>query len=185
MRSSILVLCLSATSSAFAPASVNRINKHASFPSSLLATADDTKMDITVSLPGSRGDLLANLKLNPVLSTKSTLVEVRYAVPFGLDVQPKKGLAVCTKDGPGGEQVNDVLRFTSQWSLGLPRGDGLITQGAAFAGGLSWQCSLFDVMKANSWEEVVEALTSNTLDRTDEVVLIFERSLEGTPPELE
>jgi len=31
-------------------------------------------------------------------------------------------------------------------------------------------------MKAKRWEEVVEKLVSNTKERTDEVVLIFERS---------
>jgi hypothetical protein len=36
---------------------------------------------------------------------------------------------------------------------------------------------LFDVAKANSFEEVVEALVSNTEERTDEVTLIFERAL--------
>lgn len=39
------------------------------------------------------------------------------------------------------------------------------------------QVSLFDVMKAKSWDAVVEALLSNTQQRTDEVVLIFERPL--------
>lgn len=60
-----------------------------------------------------------------------------------------------------------------------------MTTAAAFSGGLSWQCSMFDVMKAKQWEQVVQALTSNTASRTDEVVLIFERPLEGTAPELQ
>ena len=38
---------------------------------------------------------------------------------------------------------------------------------------------MFDVLQAKSWEQVVEALVSNTEDKTDEVVLIFERALEG------
>lgn len=37
---------------------------------------------------------------------------------------------------------------------------------------------MFDVLQANAWEQVVEALVSNTEDKTDEVVLIFERPLE-------
>ena len=58
--------------------------------------------------------------------------------------------------------------------------------GVAFGGGLKWQCSMFNVVTAKAWEQVVEALTSNTQDRTDEVVLIFERPLDGViPPELQ
>ena len=88
-------------------------------------------------------------------------------------------MAVCTKDGPGGERVGDVLRYTSQWTLGLPRGDGVITTAMSFSGGISWQCSMFDVMRARRLEEVVEALTSNVQSRTDEVVLLFERPIGG------
>jgi hypothetical protein len=51
------------------------------------------------------------------------------------------------------------------------------TTAASFAGGLSWQCSLFNVVKAKAWGQVVEALTSNVPERTDEVVLIFERTI--------
>lgn len=50
-----------------------------------------------VDLPGE--GLAANMKFAPVLDVPSEIVEVRYAVPFGLDVAPKEGLAVCTKDG--------------------------------------------------------------------------------------
>lgn len=39
------------------------------------------------------------MKFPPILDVPSEIVEVRYAVPFGLDVAPKEGLAVCTKDG--------------------------------------------------------------------------------------
>lgn len=141
-----------------------------------LSMASTDPYEITFDMPGSSG-MIANLKMESVVSGESELVEVRYGLPFGLDVSPKDGLAVCTKDGSGGEKVNDVLRYTSQWSLGLPRGDGLMTTAASFAGGLQWQCSMFDVTRAKSWEQVVEALTSNVPDRTDEVVLIFERPL--------
>lgn len=61
------------------------------------------------------------------------------------------------------EKVGDVLRYTSQWSMGLPGGDGLAAT-AAFTGlGPTWQCSMFDVMKAKNWEQVVAALTSNVV----------------------
>jgi hypothetical protein len=99
-------------------------------------------------------------------------------------VEAKENLAICTKAGTNGEQVNDVLRYTSQWRLDLPRGDGIVSTVSNFAGGLSWQCSMFNVMKSQSWEEVVEALTSNTDSRTDEVVLLFERATGGSAPDL-
>ena len=80
-----------------------------------------------------------------------------------------------TQDGAGGERVGDVLRFTTRWSLGLPQGGGLVSTAASFGGAIGWQLSLFDVAKARNFDEVVEALTSNTEDRTNQVTLIFER----------
>lgn len=130
-----------------------------------------------VDLPPTGSGLSAKMKFEPVLDVPSEIVEVRYRVPFGLDVAPKNNYAVCTKDGPGGEKIGDVLRYTSQWTLGLPRGDGVITTAMSFSGGISWQCSMFDVMRAKRWEDVVAALTSNVEQRTDEVVLLFERPL--------
>ena len=145
-----------------------------------------TVFELTIDLPPSNSDLQAVMGIDPILSVPSELVVVRYRVPFGLNVEPSKNLAVVTKAGPGGEQPGDVLRYCSQWTLGLPKGDGLVTTAAAFSGGLSWQCSMFNVVKAKAWEQVVQALTSNTDARTDDVVLIFERALDGvTPPELQ
>jgi hypothetical protein len=135
--------------------------------------------EIEVALPPTNSGLVAQMKIEPVLSGDSEIVEVRYKLPFGLDVAPKNNLAVCTKDGLGGEKVGDVLRYTSQWKMGLPPGNGLVSTAASFAGGLSWQCSMFDVARATKWEAVLEALTSNVPSRTDEVVLIFERPLGG------
>ena len=59
--------------------------------------------------------------------------------------------------------------------MGLPRGDGIITTVGSFGGAIGWQCSMFDVGRAKNFEEVVEALTSNVEQRTDECVMIFER----------
>ena len=142
-----------------------------------LHMAGDDTFELEVKMPPSTSDLQAQLKIKSIISGPSKLIEVRYKLPFGLDIQPQKGMAVCTKDGAGGEKVGDVLRFSSQWTMGLPRGNGLISTAASFSGAIGWQCSLFDVMQAGQWEEVVEALTSNTPQRTDEVVLIFERAL--------
>jgi hypothetical protein len=182
MRVLALILWLPLFGSAFLTVSPPR-NRVLSKQIIWAANDDSQSMEMYVTLPGSMA-ITAQLKVDPILSVPSELVEVRYKLPFGLDVAPMKNLAVCTKDGSGGERVNDVLRFTSYWSIGLPAGNGLVTTAASFAGGVSWQCSLFDVMKAKSWEQVVQALTTNTKERTDEVVLIFERALEGVAPEL-
>lgn len=173
-------LLLASTCQAFVPASSSAPRLHGHVQ--LDATSSDNMFEVTVAMPskGSSSGLQANLKIAPVLDVPSEIVEVRYQVPFGLNVEPQKGLAVCTKEGAGGEKVGDILRYSSQWTLGLPRGDGIATQAAAFAGGLSWQCTMFNVLKAGSWEEVVEALVSNEQSRTDEVVLLFERPLEGS-----
>eukprot|EP00587_Corethron_hystrix_P013712 CAMPEP_0113324750 /NCGR_PEP_ID=MMETSP0010_2-20120614/17249_1 /TAXON_ID=216773 ORGANISM="Corethron hystrix, Strain 308" /NCGR_SAMPLE_ID=MMETSP0010_2 /ASSEMBLY_ACC=CAM_ASM_000155 /LENGTH=143 /DNA_ID=CAMNT_0000184225 /DNA_START=261 /DNA_END=692 /DNA_ORIENTATION=+ /assembly_acc=CAM_ASM_000155 len=138
---------------------------------------DRTPFEVNVAIPPSNSGLQAQMKIPPILPGPSELIEVRYGLPFGLDVAPSGGMAVCTKDGAGGEKVGDVLRYTSNWTMGLPRGDGIVSTVASFSGGVGWQCSLFNVMKAQSWEEVVEALTSNVQTRTDEVLLLFERPL--------
>eukprot|EP00980_Cylindrotheca_fusiformis_P031613 scaffold26688_cov137-Cylindrotheca_fusiformis.AAC.2 len=144
---------------------------------SALSESSTTSFDVEVDMPPSGSNLKATLKIEPILDVPSEIVEVRYKVPFELSVEPKKNLAVCTKDGEGGEKVGDVLRYTSQWTMGLPQGDGIATTAAMFAGGVSWRCSLYNVMKAKSWDQVVEALVSNVESRTDEVVLLFERPL--------
>jgi hypothetical protein len=134
--------------------------------------------EISVDMPPSNSGLQANMKFKSILTGPSEIIQVRYKLPFGLDVAPKDNLAVCTKDGPGGEKVGDILRYTSQWTMGLPAGGGIAATVASFSGGgLGWKCTLFDVMKAPSWEIVVEALTSNVSSRTDEIVMIFERPL--------
>mmetsp|Transcript_4800 Transcript_4800/g.12072 ORF Transcript_4800/g.12072 Transcript_4800/m.12072 type:complete len:209 (-) Transcript_4800:1622-2248(-) len=145
---------------------------------SALFMAEDQAFELTIDLPGT-GALSAQMKFKSVLDGPSEVVEVRYKLPFGLNVEPKNNFAVCTKDGAGGEKVGDVLRYTSQWTLGLPRGDGVMTTAMSFAGGIGWQCSMFDVMRAGKWEDVVEALTSNEENRTDQVILLFERPLPG------
>ena len=117
-----------------------------------------------------------NLKFKPMFA-ESEAVVVKYALPFGLNVENKGGRAVVTKGGSGGEQEGDVLRYCTEWTMGLP--GGAASPGAtvaSFSGaGLSWQLGLFDVRKATSWDDVVTALTSNTPERTQEVTLVFER----------
>ncbi len=130
--------------------------------SKLLVLKDaSTVVELSIAMPPSGSGLQANMRIQPILSVPSEIVEVRYKVPFGLDVAPKNQLCICTKDGAGGEKEGDVLRYTSQWILGLPSGDGLVSTAASFSGSVSWQCNMFNVLKARSWEQVVEALTSN------------------------
>lgn len=169
----------------FYVANNNLMTNRRSYKNVQQISAARDSFQLQFDMPPSGSGIQAAMKIDPILSVPSELVIVRYKIPFGLDVSPMKGYAVCTKDGPAGEKVNDILRFTSQWTMGLPQGDGLLTTAASFAGGLKWQCTMFDVVKAKAWEQVVQALTSNVVSRTDEIVLIFERSLEGIPPELQ
>ena len=71
--------------------------------SSLGIWAEDSPFELMVELPGGKG-LSAQMKLQPVLDVPSEIVEVRYSLPFGLNVEPKNNLAICTADGPGGEK---------------------------------------------------------------------------------
>ena len=101
----------------------------------------------------------AEVKLPPVLES-SDIVVVRYRLPFGLDAAPdaSTGQVTVTKDGAGGEKVGDILRQTTYW-----RGK---------------QPGLFDVSKnAGNFDTVIQALVSNDLSVTDEIVLVFERPL--------
>ena len=123
--------------------------------------AQEELLETEFKMPPSTSGTVARLKFPSVFQEPSEIIEVRYGLPFGLNVEPQNNLAVCTKDGAGGEKVGDVLRYTSQWTMGLPQGDGIISTAASFSGGISWQCSMFDVLKAKDWPRVVEALTSN------------------------
>ena len=125
------------------------------------AAVGDNKFELTVDLPPSGSGLQAQMKLKPILSVPSEIFVVRYKIPFGLDVEPRNNLAVCTKDGPGGEKVGDVLRFTTQWKLGLPSPDSVMASFSSISGGVSWQVSFFNVVEADNWDDVVEALVSN------------------------
>jgi hypothetical protein len=149
------------------------------------SNTNSNTFQLTIDLPPSNSDVQVQMTIESILSVPSELIVVRYKVPFGINIEPKKQFAYVTADGPGGERIGDILRYTSQYTMGLPRGDGIGTTFASFAGGLKWQCSMFNIMSVNKWEQVMQALLSNTIDRTDEVVFIFERPLNGVvPPEL-
>ena len=171
MLKSTLTFAMLAGTSSFMPVPAREVIR----PSTGLRMAT---FEFMIDMPPIEKGLKAQIQIDPVLDVPSEVVEVRYKLPFGLNAEPQKNYCVVTKDGAGGEKVGDVLRFTSQWTMGLPRGDGILTTAASFSGGVAWQCSLFDVMQAGRWEDVIEALTSNVESRTDEIVLIFERPLE-------
>lgn len=156
--STILVLMLASLSRTVA--FVTPIASHSQHTSTRLF-AEEELLETEFSMPPTNSNVVARLRFPPVFSEPSEIVEVRYKLPFGLNVEPKNNLATVTADGPGGEKVGDVLRYTSQWTMGIPQGDGLVTTAASFSGAISWQCSMFDVMKAKDWPRVVEALTSN------------------------
>lgn len=59
----------------------------------------------------------------------------------------------------------------------LPGGESMMDTVASFGGMLSWKMGLFDVAKAKDWDELVDKLVSNTPERTDEVILVFERPI--------
>ena len=104
----------------------------------------------------------AEVKLPPLLDN-SEIVVVRYFLPFGLDAAPDTvtGEVVVTKDGKGGEKVGDILRQTTYW-----RGPS--------------SPAILDVskkMKTSGFDTVVQALISNDLSVTDEIVLVLERPL--------
>ena len=120
----------------------------------------------------------ARIKWQPIFAA-SEAVGVTYPLPFELNVEQKGGLAVVTKDGPGGEKAGDVLRYCSEWKI-APKGQGsggALETMAAFSGLMEWKVGVFDVNKAKAWDEVVEALTSNEKSRTDQIVLAFEREV--------
>ena len=64
----------------------------------------------------------ARIRWQPIFAA-SEAVGVTYPLPFELNVEQKGGLAVVTKDGPGGEKAGDVLRYCSEWKI-APKGQG-------------------------------------------------------------
>lgn len=102
----------------------------------------------------------AEMSFQPLL-VESELVVVRYALPFGLNAEPRGRVVAVTKDGPGGEQVGDIVRFCTKWTDREP--------------------SLFDCCKCmerqlqNSFDQVIAALVTNDGTYADEMVLVLER----------
>ena len=199
-RCSLLVLALLAHA-ALALVASPRLAPPRSAPRHAAVTAQEREpLSLTVDLkPLGK----ARIRWQPIFAA-SEAVGVTYPLPFELNVEQKGGLAVVTKDGPGGEKAGDVLRYCSEWKI-APKGQGsggALETVASFSGRkphhspatsrhparprlsacnwravMEWKVGIFDVNKAKGWEEVVEALTSNEKSRTDQIVLAFEREV--------
>lgn len=151
----------------------------------MLATStsfQDGKKIVTCTMPLGKGYEDLEVQFRPLFANSEFIV-VSYAVPFGLNVEkpPKNFPApMVTKDGPGGEKVGDVLRATTCFSQGF-QAAGAASDIAAFAGNIKWRRSVFDATGAQ-WEQTVQALVSNTAERTDSVTLVFEREVDEPEP---
>ena len=64
-----------------------------------ISQTKDEFLEIELNVPPKRSGVIARLKFPPVFPGPSELIEVRYDLPFGLNVEPKENLAICTKDG--------------------------------------------------------------------------------------
>lgn len=71
----------------------------------------------------------------------------------------------------------DVLRATTSWSQGFSAA-GATSDIMMFAGNIKWRKSIFDTAGA-PWQQTVDALLSNTAERSETVTLVFERELSG------
>eukprot|EP01041_Mallomonas_annulata_P005295 gene5295-10588_t len=103
----------------------------------------------------------------------SEFIVITYAVPFSLNVEPKQGMAIVTKDGKNGEQVGDIMRATTCFSQGFVAA-GAATDIMAFAGNVKWRKGIFETSGA-PWSQILDALLSNTPDKTTDVTIVFER----------
>ncbi|MGK3734726.1 MAG: hypothetical protein ACI90V_001565 [Bacillariaceae sp.] len=77
--------------------------------SEISQTADEL-LEIELNVPPKRSGVIARLRFPPVFPGPSELIEVRYNLPFGLNVEPQDNLAKCTKDGTGGGKFLDSNR---------------------------------------------------------------------------
>ena len=131
---------------------------------SSLKARDDFSFSFEVPKKGIADIGTAEVNLPPLLDSSEVII-VRYDLPFGLSAEPspeQNGEIVVTKDGqPGKEIVGDILRQTTYW------------------GGIDGkEVGIFDVSKnKGNFDKVVQALVTNDLAVSDEIVLVFERPL--------
>ena len=102
-----------------------------------------------------------------------------HAVAVDLERAALRAPALVTiRNLADGEKVGDILRYCTEWKMGLPGGmaSPMATISSFSGAGMSYQLGLFDVVKqGKNWNDLVEALVSNTPERTEEVTLVFER----------
>lgn len=126
-----------------------------------------------------------SIQMRPIFQN-SYFFTVVYDIPFGLNVdKPPKNFPcpIVTKDSKdeNGEKEGDILRATTCWSQGFSAA-GATSDIAMFAGNIKWRKSLFDTTGA-PWQETLNALISNTAERSETVTLVFERELaDGESP---
>eukprot|EP00607_Mallomonas_marina_P005539 CAMPEP_0182427928 /NCGR_PEP_ID=MMETSP1167-20130531/20861_1 /TAXON_ID=2988 /ORGANISM="Mallomonas Sp, Strain CCMP3275" /LENGTH=146 /DNA_ID=CAMNT_0024610517 /DNA_START=128 /DNA_END=568 /DNA_ORIENTATION=+ len=135
--------------------------------------AAQDRVKLTIPLGEGFNDYEANFRR---YFKSSDFILVKYNVPFSLNVEEqKKGVAVVTKDGKEGEEkVGDVLRATTCFSSAFAAG-GAASDIMAFAGNVKWRKGVFEAIGA-PWQQVVDALISNTPEKTSDVMLVFERA---------
>lgn len=137
---------------------------------------------ICISLGEGYNDIM--LRLQPIYEN-SKFIQVTHTVPFNLNIErPVKGkgnlpFPIVTKEGvllDQGELPGDVLRATTAWSQGF-NAAGATSDISMFAGNIRWRKSVFDTTGA-PWDAIVDALLSNTAERSKTVTLVFERPLD-------
>jgi hypothetical protein len=116
-----------------------------------------------------RLDLGDGTKFNeqlPSLFSRSCLITVRLPVPFELHAASHQGVLRVTVDGSGMRE-GDVLRCCTTYRSRMSTNLGLLPTP-------KWDQCLF-LCDGQPHERVVEALVTNTAERTDHVLLILER----------
>ena len=132
-------------------------------PNVVASTRENFECSFEIPKKGIAEYGTVNMNFAPLLATNSELVVVRYELPFGLSAEPRGRVVAVTADGAQ-ERVGDILRFTLKWNGQEP--------------GMFDVCKCMERQLANSFDQVVAALTSNDGTFADEIVMIFERPLE-------
>jgi hypothetical protein len=178
----IVILLLGQLTNGFVPARFQ--TRRASRSESALSGVDQVGKVVELEVPMDGENVMPiPISLRPIFASSEFFV-VTYDVPFGLNVdKPPKNFPapIVTKDGKNGERVGDVLRATSCWSQGF-NAAGATSDIMSFAGNVKWRRSVFDTTGA-PWEQIVQALTSNTAERCSQVSLVFEREVDDIPVE--
>mmetsp|Transcript_32231 Transcript_32231/g.71016 ORF Transcript_32231/g.71016 Transcript_32231/m.71016 type:complete len:206 (-) Transcript_32231:147-764(-) len=192
---SLLSLCCSfslhslrPTRTSFASsASVSKASASASASARLSMSSKDEREQVTVEIDLGPDYKPVTCDFRPIFFN-STFFTVNYPVPFGLNIEkPPRGFPcpIVNKDSKreGGEMTGDVLRATTSWSQGF-NAAGATSDIMQFAGNIKWRKSVFDTTGA-PWQATVDALVSNTEERSESVTLVFERELPSNEPTAE